>query len=454
MDTVAAVATARAAAGIGIVRISGESAIAVADKVFKAASGRSICSRSGYSAVYGHVYDGTQRIDEAIALLFRAPKSYTGEDVVELSCHGGMYRVQRVLRAVLAAGAKPAPPGEFTRRAFINGRIDLSEAEAVMGLINASGQAAAAVTLNVLDGALSRKIEKCAGELTVLSASMAAWADFPDDDIPQLQSGELLSALQNNLNTLEALLAGFDSGAAVTQGVDTAIIGSPNVGKSTLLNLLTGYERAIVTPNAGTTRDIIEETVNVGNAVLRLADTAGIREDAPDEAEKIGVSRALEWAHRAQLVLAVLEASRHLTDGERSVLRGLAGKKVILVLNKNDLERVLEESELEEFDYTRVYVSASTGEGADALKRGIERILGADDIDTGAAMLITERQRTCAQRAAECIREAIQAVNSGITADAVNVSVDCAIQALFELTGKAVTQCVADEVFSRFCVGK
>ena len=452
MSIIAAVATARAAAGIGIVRISGEGSLAVADKVFTAASGEKIVSRGGYTALYGHVHDNQRRIDEAIALVFRAPKSYTGEDVVELSCHGGLYVVQRVLRAVLDAGAEPAAPGEFTKRAFLNGKTDLASAEAVMGIISADGEAAAAATLNVLDGALSREVSQLAASLVSLSASLAAWVDFPDDEIPELEDSAMLTTLQSVRQRLTKLLSSFEAGRAVTQGVDTVIIGKPNVGKSTLLNLLSGTDRAIVTPVAGTTRDIVEETVRVGDVVLRLADTAGIRSDTDDEIEKIGVLRAKERIDRAELVLMLLEASEELNEAEKELLLRISDKKHIIIVNKCDLAPVLDISKFA--GEKTVMIAAAKNEGTDALIRAVEEVLGTADFDTSAPLLITERQRCCVQKALDAVNEAYGAVLSGITADAVNICVDCAIAALLELTGEKASEAVVNEIFRSFCVGK
>ena len=278
MSTIAAISTGQAAGGIGIVRISGENALNIADRIFKSVSGLKLNELSGYRAALGTVFLEEKPVDEAIATVFRAPKSYTGEDVVELSCHGGLYVTRQVLRAALSAGAVAAEPGEFTKRAFLNGKMDLTKAEAVMSIISAQGEQAKAAALGTLDGLLYRKISGISGELKGLAASLAAWVDYPDEEIEDLPDDKILSVLENAASSLSDLIARFDSGRAVLEGVDTAIVGKPNVGKSTLMNLLTGTEKSIVTEIAGTTRDIVEETAVVGGVVLRLCDTAGLRE--------------------------------------------------------------------------------------------------------------------------------------------------------------------------------
>lgn len=453
MKTIAAIATAQAAAGIGVVRISGDCAINIADTIFFAASGKALATKSGYTASLGSIYDGGAYIDKAVALVFRAPKSYTGEDVVELSGHGGPLVISRILRAALNAGAKPAEPGEFTRRAFLNGKLGLSEAEAVMGLIAAKGEAARAATLNVLDGALSREVKKIAVSLTGLSAHLAAWADYPEDDLPELSDERLVGTLSDIQRMLNKLLKTFDAGQAVIEGVDTAIVGRPNVGKSTLLNLLAGSEKAIVTAVAGTTRDIVEETVRVGSATLRLADTAGIRESS-DEIERIGVERALTRMERAALVIVVLEGSSPLSDGDRALLKNAAQKKCVVAVNKSDLEQKIDENELRGYTKNIVYVCAANGENLSGLTAMIENVLGTADFDTSAPALITERQRRCVSDALEAAEEALSAVGNGMTRDAVGVSIDGALSALFTLTGERASEAVVDEVFRKFCLGK
>ena len=453
MSTVAAIATPNAPGGIGIIRISGEDAFKIADCVFKSVSSKKLSQLKGYTASFGHVYNGENLIDECIATVFRAPKSYTGEDVVELSCHGGLYVTNSVLRAVLSAGAIPAGAGEFTKRAFLNGRIDLTEAEGVMNIISAKGKDALNAAVTTLDGALSRRIDLVCKSLTHLGAGMAVWTDYPDEDIPEVHADSLSESLENISNELDELISSFDAGHAITEGISTVICGHPNVGKSTLMNLLTGYDRSIVTDIAGTTRDVIEETVRLGSAVLRLQDTAGLRVSS-DEIENIGVSIARQRIERAGLIIAVFDASIPLSDEDAALLKKCGEKRAVAVINKTDIGVCIDKKEIEKHIPVVVEMSASSGNGLDELKNAVEKMLSLDTLDSSAVMLTTERQRNCCVRAKSCVDEAIEALKFGMTLDAVNVGVDSAIDALNELTGKKATETVVDEVFSKFCVGK
>ena len=453
MSTIAAISTGQAAGGIGIVRISGENALNVADRIFKSVSGLKLKELSGYRAALGTVFFEEKPVDEAIATVFRAPKSYTGEDVVELSCHGGLYVTRQVLRAALSAGAVAAEPGEFTKRAFLNGKMDLTKAEAVMSIISAQGEQAKAVALGTLDGLLYRKISGISGELKGLAASLAAWVDYPDEEIEDLPDDKILSVLENAASSLSDLIARFDSGRAVLEGVDTAIVGKPNVGKSTLMNLLTGTEKSIVTEIAGTTRDIVEETAVVGGVVLRLCDTAGLRE-TDDKVESIGVARAKQKLETATLILAVFDASAPLEEQDKALFPLCKEKHAIAIVNKTDLPTKLDTNILDTVFNKVVYISAKENNGLQSLEQAIAEVLGTAAFDSSAATLMNERQLACCSAALDAVKEAHDALASGVTRDAVQVCVDSAIESLDTLTGERATESVVNEIFSRFCVGK
>lgn len=452
-DTIAAISTAQGAGGIGVIRISGDHAKQIADRVFVSPTGKTLVKTPGYTARYGHVKDPEGPIDEVVALVFNSPKSYTGEDVVELSCHGGLYLTKRVLRAVLSAGARAAGPGEFTRRAFLNGKLGLTEAEAVMDLISAQGRQAARAALAGREGALHHRLEQVKSSLLSASAHLSAWADYPEEDIPQVQQSQLEAILSDAGKAMDDLLSRYDAGRAIREGVDTVIAGRPNVGKSTLMNLLSGCERSIVTDVPGTTRDVVEETVLVGDICLRLADTAGIRA-TDDPVERIGVELARRRVDRAGLILAVFDASDPLHADDLRLLDSIQGIPAVAVINKTDLpKRIDEEAVLQKVNRV-VYMSASKGEGITQLEQALSEVLGTAELDPAAGMLATERQRDAAQRCRQCIDEALSALQTGITLDAVTVTIEDALQNLLELTGERASEVVVDQVFHRFCVGK
>lgn len=453
MKTIAAIATPLATAGIGVIRISGEAAIEIADSIFKPHSGKCLTKMKGYTAAYGDVFDGDEKLDDAVALVFRAPRSYTGEDVVEISCHGGIYVVQRVLRAALNAGAEPAEPGEFTKRAFLNGKMDLTAAEAVMSVVSAHGEQALSAARTALEGALGRKINEIAESLIKISAGFAVWTDYPEEDIPEIDFDKVDAALEEAKESLSELLSGFEAGQAITEGVNTVICGVPNVGKSSLMNLLCGRERSIVTDIPGTTRDVVEETVKVGKVLLRLADTAGVR-NTEDTVENIGVRLAVKKMESAGLILAVFDGSKPIKDTDREFIAACEGKRAIAVINKTDLEIKADIDEINRSIPEVVLLSCKTGKGVDELIGTIERVLGTENIDTSAPMLANERQRSCCQKALDALIEASDALNMGVTSDAVNVCIDSAINSLLVLTGKKASEAVVDEVFRSFCVGK
>lgn len=453
MSTIAAISTGMAAGGIGIVRISGENAIKIADSIFRSLGGKKIAEISGYSALYGKAVDGEEVLDTAVALLFRAPKSYTGEDVVEISCHGGLYVTKRVLRAALSAGAVPAEPGEFTKRAFLNGKMDLTGAESVMNIISAQGEEAEKIALGILEGGLFKEIKKISDKLLYDMALLSAWVDYPYEEIEELSNENLGGDIRESLESLEKLINNYDTGRIIIEGVDTAIVGRPNVGKSTLMNLLSGTDRSIVTEIAGTTRDIVEDTVTLGGIVLHLSDTAGVRE-TDDTVESIGVDRAIKRLETAQLVLAVFDASRPFSDDDRRLMSLCKGKNAIGIVNKIDLVKNCLTDELKENFRKLVFISAKNGDGKDELEAAVVSVLGTAKFDTSSAALINERQLECCKTALKALKEAEEALLCGLTMDAVTVCLDSAVESLLVLTGEKATESVVNEIFAHFCVGK
>ncbi len=451
--TIAAIATANGVGGVGVIRISGENAKSVADRVFKSVSQKKIQDMNGYTATYGKVYDGEEIIDEAVALVFNAPHSYTGEDVVEISCHGGMYVTKRVLRTILKNGAVSAEAGEFTKIAFLNGKMGLTEAESVMDIISAKGAQSARAAMSCMEGTLRKRIDSVCNKLIISAAHLSAWADYPEDEIPEVNIGDLITTLKECKNELSKLLSQYDAGKVIREGVDTVIAGRPNVGKSTLMNLLSGCERSIVTNIPGTTRDIIEETVMLGEIPLNLSDTAGIR-STNDPVESIGVQRAKDRVLRAGLVFAVFDSSQPLSDDDKELIELLKDAPAVAIINKTDLEQKIDSDFISRRIKHIIYISALKGNGADELEKQVSDIVGTTDLDPSEGILATERQRSSAENALNSINEAIDTINMGITLDAVTVVIEDAINSLLELTGERVTEKVVDNVFAHFCVGK
>lgn len=452
-DTIAAISTPQAYGGIGIVRISGDDAMKIADRVFKAASRKLLIYSDGYKAHYGYIKHNGEKIDEAIALVFRAPNSYTGENVVELSCHGGLYIVKRVLRAVLESGARMAEAGEFTRRAFENGKMSLTQAESVMDIIGAQGQQAARAAMSARDGRLAKKINELKTEITGYAAHLAAWADYPEEDLIPVDKNELMKNLDNCIIKIKKMIADGDAGKVIREGIDTVIVGKPNVGKSTLMNCLAGCERSIVTHIAGTTRDIVEEKVVLGDVILRLADTAGIH-STDDPVEIIGVERAMERMQNAGLIIAVFDNSMPLEEDDKKLIERIKDRPCVAVINKNDMENLLDVNYILKKIKHVVYISAIKDNGIDKLSDEISKLLGVEELNPADGILSGERQLNCSRQCLKMLEEAKQALDIGMTLDAVNVSLDSAVSALLELTGERATDVVADAVFHNFCVGK
>ncbi|MCL2495465.1 MAG: tRNA uridine-5-carboxymethylaminomethyl(34) synthesis GTPase MnmE [Oscillospiraceae bacterium] len=449
-DTIAAIATANAPGGIGIVRVSGPAAFVIAEKIFMPKRAPDWRKIKGYTMAYGNVGVPLEggAVGEAICLFFREPASYTGEDVVELQCHGGPLLLAQVLRAALEAGARMAGPGEFTRRAWLNGRIGLAQAEAVMRLITAQSEQALRAAYTGIGGALGQEIKKIRDGLIALAAHIAAWMDYPDEDISPLRDCEAEAVLGEAEAALTGLIERSKGAQAVLEGVSAALVGRPNVGKSSLLNRLAGWERAIVTALPGTTRDTVTETVQLGNLTLRLTDTAGLR-DTEHPVEKAGVERSLAAMKSADLVLVVLDASEGILAEDRALLGQCDLERTIVVCNKIDL--VQGRPEAVPCKHV-VYTSAVTGEGLDDLAKTAEEICQTAGFAPGEAMLATQRQAQCAVDAHAAVREALAALE--LAPDAVSVCLEDAVQALFTLTGERAGDAVVDEVFRAFCVGK
>ena len=453
MKTIAAITTAKGSAGIGVIRISGEDAKSIADKIFVSISGIKLSQTPGYKARYGKIIDNGEEIDEGIALVFNSPNSYTGEDVVEISCHGGIYVTNRTLRAIFNAGAIPAEPGEFTKRAFLNGRIGLTQAESVMDIIGAKGKNAARAALSNMEGALYKKIKSINENLIEIAAHLSAWADYPEEDIPQVDKNNLVSILDKSLSELNNLYSNYNAVVAVKEGIDTAIIGKPNVGKSTLMNLLSGCDKSIVTDIPGTTRDIVEETAMLGNTLLRLSDTAGIR-STDDPVESIGVNKAKSKLKTAGLILAVFDASEELSVHDIEILDNLEDSPCVAIINKSDLDNKIDVNYIKAKVKRVVFISAKDGKGIKELSEVVSELLGTNKIYLNDAVIANERQLLAVKNAIKCMNEAKEALILGMTLDAVTVSIESGIQVLLELTGERASDAVVDSVFSHFCVGK
>ena len=453
MSAIAAISTPNAPGGIAVIRISGDTALEIADRVFQSVSGKKAVTMSGYTCSYGTAFDGDERLDDCILTVFKAPNSYTGENVAELSCHGGLYVTKRILRAILKNGAESASAGEFTKRAFLNGKLDLTQAEAVMDIISAKGNIELKMAESLRDGAAFRKSQSAKKKLIKILGDLAAWADYPDEDIPEVEPESLMTSLKDIRNELGSLIKGYDYGKILREGIDTVIIGRPNVGKSTLFNCLSGCERSIVTEIAGTTRDVIEESVKIGDLTLRLSDTAGIR-DTDDVIEGIGVNIAYKRLDEAQLIIAVFDGSCPLTEDDINLLKKLKDKKAIAVINKNDVEQKIDSDRIKSNNIQIVYSSAKENKGIQEVQQAIESLFEANELDFESGTAANERQKRCIDLCLQQIDEAISALESGVLLDAITVLLDEAVQHILELTGEKATVAVVDEVFSRFCVGK
>lgn len=463
MQAICAVSTPLSEGALSVIRISGADALTVAEKIFRRADGGKVCDMAGYTCAYGNVVGSEGIIDDAVLTVFRAPKSYTGENTAEISCHGGVYVTKKILRLCCENGARPAQRGEFTKLAFLNGKMSLTQAEAVMDVITAQDELSLRSADRIKQGELFTRTENLRQRLIKLLGALAAWADYPEDDIPEVSGEQLCETLTESVETVRRLLKNYDNGMLLKKGIPTAIAGKPNVGKSTLMNLLLGYQRAIVTDIAGTTRDVIEESVQLGSVTLRLSDTAGLRGGA-DRIESIGIELAKKRIADSALVIAVFDGSQPPDEEDTKLAAQLkaSGQRVIFLINKADISKGDNAhlySELCRINVGNnavidaIEISAKTGAGRERLVHTVEEMFGAAGEDD-SLLFINERQKNCLDRAEKRLTAALDALCGGMTIDAVTIDLTQAAEALSELIGESVTESVIDEVFSNFCVGK
>lgn len=457
-EVICAAASGGNVGAVALIRLSGDKAFEIADKIFVAFNKIRVSQMQSHTCAYGKIVDAdNNRIDDVLLTTFVCPHSYTGENVVEISCHGGLYVQKKIIRLCIENGAVMATAGEFTKRAFLNGKLSLTQAEAVMDIISADGERLLKSANNAREGRLYSFISRCTKSLISLSADLAAWVDYPEDDLPDIEPDAFAKSLSLVLSDLETVIRGYNTGKMLKNGIYTAIVGKPNVGKSTIMNILSGYQRSIVTDIAGTTRDVIEETVRISeNIVLRLCDTAGIRE-TEDTVEKIGVTLAQKKADECDLIIAVFDNSTEMSEDDRRVLESLEKSKTVIIINKTDLEAKLDESEFSGFeDFQIIRCSAINDNSLLLLNNAIEKIIEQLDISasTSSEMFLNERQLVCCNRAFDAVKRAYDDLIMGISYDCITVTIDDAINALLELSGEKATEAVVSEVFSRFCVGK
>lgn len=453
--TIAAIATPLGAGGIAVIRMSGAQAVDIAARVYRGSA--SLDAVPTHTVHYGHIVaaDGAV-LDEVLVTVMRAPHTFTREDVVEIGTHGGMTASRLVLDRLIEAGAYPAEAGEFTKRAFLNGRIDLSQAEAVIDIISAKTKTAQQNAEAQLAGALSMRIDALREQLVSLAARMQVAIDYPDEDLEDITIEEIGSICRGTLSEVHKLLATADEGRILRDGIATAIIGKPNVGKSSILNMLAREEKAIVTEIAGTTRDVVEEYVNLGGVALRLLDTAGIR-DTENIVEKIGVDKSKQSAETADLIFVVIDGARGMDAEDEQILRLTRDKKCIVIINKSDLgaDKTLRMVREAEPDKPVMAVSAKTGEGFDALTAEIAKLYRFGEIGQGDAVVITNaRHRAALSRAAEALSRAADALSAGTPQDIASIDIHAAMEALGEITGASVTDDIVENIFHNFCVGK
>ena len=452
MSTIAAISTAPGIGGIGIVRMSGKECFDILDKFFKPISDKPI---KGYSIKYGKIYDNDEVVDEVLVSYFIGPKSYTTENMCEINSHGGMIVMKKILDVCLKNGADLAEPGEFTKRAFLNGRIDLTQAEAVIDVINSKTEKEAKASINQLEGYLSKKIKEIREDLISGMADIEVSIDYPEYDVEEVTNTKILEILDRNANRLNELEKSFSSGKILREGVKTAIIGRPNAGKSSLLNLLLNEERAIVTEIEGTTRDTIEEFISVKGIPFKLIDTAGIRK-TEDTVEKIGVKKAIEIAKDSDLIIAIFDITKKLNEEDKKILEILENRKSIIILNKIDLNQAGVEKEIfEKYSENLVTLSTKTQEGMAELLEMMQKMVVTEEIKTDNELLvINSRHKALISKAIVSLNKAIDTLNAGMPVDVIAIYIKEILEELGKITGESVTDDIISEIFSKFCLGK